>query len=599
MSRVLKRKSLIAYIFCCLFLGTCTYLSNKWTQNWSWNVISWDVSGYYLYLPSLFYDDLGKLHNHDYILNTYHPSGDYLEAYRSASGNYIMKYPAGMAVMYLPGFTVAHFWAKHSGYPVDGFSHPYQFCIAMEAIFIAFIGLWFMRKILDRYFDDHITALLLIVLCLGTNYLNLTTFSGSMAHNYLFMLYAIILYLSDEWHRKPSYKTSALLGLSCGMAALIRPSEVICVILPAFWLVYNIPSLKERLKTIRTQFPKVFVFSLCAVLIGSIQLIYWKIYSGHFLYWSYGDDQRFNFLRLHIAQLFFSYRKGWFVYTPVMTLSLIGFVSLYRYKREVFWSCFIFTLANLWIVTAWWCWWYGGSFSQRSVVHSYAVLAFPLGALFVFSFKRLLSAIPTAAFLLFCIWLNLLMTYQTNGPGCFMESDNMGKKYFWKIFGHTSINWDDRKFIETHDEVPENKVVNLHTIDKSLEMRGQADSILDGRNVYVMNKDKHFTPELRIAVKGNEKGWYRFNAEVYVDSWPDPSLGRPFIGAYIFDGDSVARKQSYRLERIVEPRRWQKICIDIETPPGPFDNARFSLGNSNGDRTILITNMSVEFAAKN
>jgi len=509
-----------------------------------------------------------------------------------------MKYPIGMALMYLPGFAVAHFWAKIAGYPVDGFSYPYQFCIAIEAILVAFIGLWFMRKVLLRYFEERVVAIVLLALCLATNYLNFTTFSGSMAHNYLFMLYAFIIYLSDEWHRKPAYKTSLFLGLSCGLAALIRPSEVICVIIPALWLVSDVNSLNQRIKTLWLQFPKVFLFLFSAVLIGSIQLIYWKIYSGHFLYWSYGDDQKFNFLKLNIGHFFFSYRKGWFVYTPFMVLSLIGFIPLYRYKRENFWACFIFTLANLWIVTAWWCWWYGGSFSQRSVVHSYTVLAFPLSAFFVFAFKRLSTTVPVIAFLLFCIWLNLLMTYQTNAMGI-MESDNMSEKYFWKIFGRLSMANDAKKFAETDDEVPGRKLGSLRTIYESpLEKSDRPDSIFNGQKVYVMNKEKHFTPEIKININGNDKGWYRFNADVYVDSWPDASRGRPYISAFIFQHDTELRKQSYLLERIVEVRKWQRICLDIETPSAEFDNLRIALGNNTSDRTTFIRNINVQFAPK-
>lgn len=90
--RTLKNKSLTAYIFCCLFLAYGGFLSNRWNNNWSNGVLSWDVSGYYLYLPAFFYDDLGKIHQRDYIIQKYHPGGNELAAYPCSNGNNIMKY---------------------------------------------------------------------------------------------------------------------------------------------------------------------------------------------------------------------------------------------------------------------------------------------------------------------------------------------------------------------------------------------------------------------------------------------------------------------------------------------------------------------------
>mgnify|MGYP003593392854 CR=1 FL=1 len=47
----------------------------------------------------------------------------------------------------------------------------------------------------------------------------------------------------------------------------------------------------------------------------------------------------------------------------------------------MFWPVFVFLLANVYVVSSWWCWWYGGSYGQRAFIESYAVLALPLAAL--------------------------------------------------------------------------------------------------------------------------------------------------------------------------------------------------------------------------
>ncbi len=55
---------------CMFFLLASTFLTHRWNQLYN-AVISYDAAGYY-YLPALFYDDLGKLHQKDSIIEKYH-----------------------------------------------------------------------------------------------------------------------------------------------------------------------------------------------------------------------------------------------------------------------------------------------------------------------------------------------------------------------------------------------------------------------------------------------------------------------------------------------------------------------------------------------
>src|ERR1017187_1526723 len=81
----------------------------RWKQSNSEATISWDVSGYYWYLPSIFiYKDLKHQAFKDSIIWKYHPSNaDFQQAIKAANGNYVMKYSSGMAIMYLPFFAAA------------------------------------------------------------------------------------------------------------------------------------------------------------------------------------------------------------------------------------------------------------------------------------------------------------------------------------------------------------------------------------------------------------------------------------------------------------------------------------------------------------
>ena len=103
--------------------------------------------GFYLYLPATFiYKDLKQLKFKDEILKKYRPTGSFYQAFQHTNGNFVMKYPIGLAILFSPFFALASLIAWLSGYPIDGFSFPYQLAISWGGLFMAFLGLWMSRK---------------------------------------------------------------------------------------------------------------------------------------------------------------------------------------------------------------------------------------------------------------------------------------------------------------------------------------------------------------------------------------------------------------------------------------------------------------------
>lgn len=169
----------------------------KWGKNFSEATISWDVSGYYMYLPAAFiYGDIKKCEFKDSILYKYGPTPDFQQAFiHEKSGNYVMKYSAGQAVVMVPFFAIGHFGATNSSkYIADGFAFPYQISIGIGMFLIALIGLYFLRRILLVYFKDSVVAIVLLIYVLGTNYLNFSSIDQAQVHNSLFTIYTLIVY---------------------------------------------------------------------------------------------------------------------------------------------------------------------------------------------------------------------------------------------------------------------------------------------------------------------------------------------------------------------------------------------------------------------
>src|SRR5690606_1003927 len=202
----------------------------KWQKERTEATLSWDVSGYYMYLPALFiYKDIKQCTFKDSIIQKYSPTPDFQQAFRhEKSGNYVMKYSSGQAIIMLPFFVIAHTWASISNtYPNDGFSYPYQVSIGVGMFLLALLGLYFLRKILLLYFSDKVTAITLLLLVIGTNYLNYSSIDQALTHNALFTIYVLIIWNTIAFYKNHKIRFLIYSGLLCGLATLIRPTEII------------------------------------------------------------------------------------------------------------------------------------------------------------------------------------------------------------------------------------------------------------------------------------------------------------------------------------------------------------------------------------
>jgi hypothetical protein len=161
-------------------------------------------------------------------------------------------------------------------------------------------------------------------------------------------------------------------------------------------------------------------------------MIYWKHITGNWLYYSYGKE-KFFFNDPQIINGLFSFRKGWLLYTPLMIFPFFAFFSLYKNYKEWFWPVFVIILSHIYIITSWWTWWYGGSFGQRPMIETYAILAFPL-AIFL---QKTLTLIRPAKFLILYLY-TLLIIYSLFQSAqyyyCAIHWDSMSRKAYFDSF---------------------------------------------------------------------------------------------------------------------------------------------------------------------
>jgi hypothetical protein len=564
-----KNAFVIATLSFLLIFFLANSLNKKMWSSTNTAPIVWDGFGYYFYLPTFFYDDFKDFKNIDYIKSTYNPTfGNSLAVKKAPNGNLIMRYPIGCSFMMLPGFLFAHYLSAFTGFPQDGFSIPYQFSMTIWSLVVAWFGLVILSIVLRKYFSDLVTSSALLVVGLSSNFFIYTSYSQLHSHVYLFTLYALIIYLTNVFYRKE--KTSLLLvsiiGALCGLATATRPTEAISFLIPFLWGVGDISDLKNRLTRFFKE-PLIPFLFLLFCLIGVLpQLLYWKIYAGSWLFYSYEDDQTFSFLKPHLFNFLFSYQKGWFTYTPIMYLSIIGLILLFFKKNKNFWTIAIFMTLNLYIISSWDCWWYGGSFSQRAVIQSYPLLAFSI-AFFLNSLKELkILRIPTIIFILFCTWLNLFMSFQTIYCDNVMESDAMTKSYFWRIFGKTSVTKHDRMLLDTDEQIPicdTSKIEYFYSNSFDGTNAPRTNYYKSPSSAIFLNVDKQHSDTFSIKVPKDVK-WLRAKVLFYAP-WEEWNMWKwAQFQITLKNSNGESKSKFVRCQRQAKYKAWSEIYVDIK-----------------------------------
>lgn len=417
------------------------------------NILSWDVYGYYLYLPTtLIYHDLG-LENKQLILDLmeqYNSSGTFYQAHWSEYGNHVMKYSMGMAVLYLPFFLLGWAGAGMFGYPMDGFSEPFQLSIFYGGIIYSILGLYYLAKVLNHFFSWKISSIVLVAVTIGTNYMVHATMYGqnAMSQNYLFTGYALMLWFTIQWHDSPNWRNSILIAAVGGLMALSRPTEIVVFLIPILWNVWSWDSVKSKAQLILDNWEKVTLMVVLAGVIGSFQLVYWKLYTGTFLYNSYGNNagEGMELLSPYTRKFLFSFRKGWLLYTPLMLFSIWGIIVSWTKNRLVSLSLTVFLIVNVYFISSWSNWWYAQSFSQRAMVSSYPVMAIGLGyALdWMKECKRGMNYLWIGLFWML-IGYNIFQTIQFNKG--VIHPDRMTKQSYFASFGKLSVSEEYDKLL--------------------------------------------------------------------------------------------------------------------------------------------------------
>jgi len=404
-----------------------------WSKQDSWkNILGADAKGYYAYLPAVFvYQDLNFGFFDEIEKDKYYHENGFFEYRHMHQGRYANKYYVGTAVAQLPFFIAGHLLSETLGFEADGYSKPYIISITIGSLIYLFIGLLYLSSLLKLFeIKKWNNAFVLIAFTFGSNLFCYSVIDIGMSHIYSFTIISFFLYHVKRYFKTLKVNHIYLIAIALGLIVLIRPVNAL--------IIFSIPFLagsKNQLKEGFTNLVGRYKFAtILGIFIGlsiiSIQFIIYKISTGSFFVYSYGGEG-FNFLSPHMIDILFSYRKGLFLYTPIFLVSLIGIYFMYRKNKFQTIALSIFLIFLVYVLSSWWNWWYGGSFSSRVFVDFIPFFAILLGT-GLLSVKRTIPRIALISLLTIVIILCQIQMFQYRYY--FIHYENMDMEKYLNFF---------------------------------------------------------------------------------------------------------------------------------------------------------------------
>ncbi len=448
------------------------------------------------------------------------------------------------------------------------------------------IGLLSLRKVLLKYFDDRVAALTILLICWGTNFYQEVSHDSLNTHVALFAGYCVLMRLLITWYKQPSYRTSILLGLTGGLMAEIRGSEVLLVFPVLLWGVENWREMKSRFVFYATARKHVALVFLAAIVAFLPQLLHWKLISGHWYFNNYQTGEGFNFSRPHLFEIFFSFKKSLLVYSPLLLIPFIGFFYMRKRMPGHFAAVFLFFLLNTYLLSCWLLWWNATSFGLRYFVQSYALLTLPAAVLT----ERIVRGRSSAKWVVgglsfFLIFLNIFQTWQTHVK--VLNPEHNTAAYYRAVFMRTSIPDGAKALLErdrntavdgkNFDESKFNKrafcLLTFDGMDSITSDPAHLDTLhfFSAPASYRLSVDAPFSPAVKApfnVITQEEFAWMRIHVKYLCDTTISDAQAK-IVAHAILDGTGrdIDRYDSYALNMHAAPQgTWVEGVFEYQTP---------------------------------
>ncbi len=339
--------------------------------------ITSDSEAYYAYLPAiyLFGDNTFQTNEKVKLKNT--GQKDYYVV-TTENGKHVNKFFSGVSFLATPAFLAITGVMKITGYQADGYSDTYFIGMFVYSIFLLFLGLIFFQKAVSTHFQlTSKQKWIFPVILVATPWLFTAIYGILWANNYLFVCFAVLLWLIVKMITNPEKSSYVLIFFFVtGIVAITRPTSLIFLVMVLFFF-DDFKSFLEHLKQYVLK-PKVLVSGILLFLIPIMyQLGIWKWQTGSFILWSYSGEG-FNWLNPQFFEVLFSYRTGILFHSPILIFCLAYCLFKFRKNRFKATIYLIYFVLLCYVSGAWWCPDFETRFGLRNFNEHYVFLLLPL-----------------------------------------------------------------------------------------------------------------------------------------------------------------------------------------------------------------------------
>jgi hypothetical protein len=384
-------------------------------------IYSSDEIEYFSYLRSIWFDgDVSFENEYQYFYDHDVARGEgfhetFLERETEAGRRFNFG-TIGCAILWSPFYGAADaavriMRATGSAVPADGFSHPYIAAVAYGSAFYGFLAVLISIGVARRALGtdeerERVTPGVLV--WLGTPLLFYMYVAPPMSH--ACSAFAVALFVAVWLHVRRTWSVGQViaLGFAAALMAMVREQDVFFAAGPALDFLLTQAGRRAGVRrTIQT------AAAGCAAFVTGFlpQLVAYERLNGH-MSPSRLVMRKMTWTAPHAAGVLFSPSHGFFFWTPIALLAIIGLVTIAaRYRgdrRQIAAIALLMIGLQVYVGGSVESWTVAGAFGQRRFVALTVLLVLGLAGLQVLVRHRPGRVLLTAAFVL-CVWWNLAL----------------------------------------------------------------------------------------------------------------------------------------------------------------------------------------------
>ena len=220
---------------------------------------------------------------------------------------------------------------------------------------------------------DAVIAWTLVALVLGTPLLQYAAFQPGWSHVYSFSAVAAFLLAIQRFSIGASPRWIIAAGALFGLIVLIRPINVLVVLAVPLVAANGLAAL---LSTMFRQRATLFAALVCFA-VFAVQPVLWYAQTGNFYEYGY-KGEGFHWTRPELLKVLIGFRRGLFLWTPLMLLPALAVPLIWRTDRVKAITAALYWCIITYVISSWWIWYYGSGFASRVYIDHYPALMVPL-----------------------------------------------------------------------------------------------------------------------------------------------------------------------------------------------------------------------------